>query len=89
MKCITNGKDYRRVSDSKASQMVAQGYQYMPKGAWKKATGRVREEDEPVVKASKKAGKQFRGKKAEKAEAKAEAKAAKADTKAADKKTIA
>ncbi len=77
MKCITNGKDYRRVSDSKASQMVDQGYGYMPKGAWKKATGRVREEDEPVVRVPKTA-KKARGKKAEKAEAKA-AKEAKAD----------
>lgn len=73
MKCLKKGADVRRVREATVEKMLKEGYGYCPKMAWKKSSGKVREEDAPVVeKATKKEKgdkKRMRGQKAEKAEA--------------------
>jgi len=73
MKCLRKGADVRRVRESTVNKMLKDGYAYCPKTVWKKSTGKVREEEEPVVeKAPKKEKgdkKSMRDRKAEKLEA--------------------
>ena len=72
MKCVKKGADVRRVREATANKMLRDGYAYCSKTAWKKSSGKVREEEAPVVeKAPKKVKgdkKRMKGQKAEKAE---------------------
>jgi len=73
MKCVKKGSDVRRVREATADKMLLDGYVRCSKTDWKKSSGKMREEDAPVVEKAPKKGKEnkkrMRDQKAEKAEA--------------------